>query len=335
MRSNPKTHVLCGLYVPKLDIQDAFHSMEPPMTTRFCALFFTISLFSLHVNHAETRIVVATFNLENYRSAPTGGRPAKTPEGRKAVLASLQAIAPDVLALQELGSPADLAELQSSLRSSGILLPHAEPVQGPDTNILLGILSRFPITHRRPHTNEQFLLDGRRHKVSRGFAEVEVSVSPSQRFTLLNAHLKSKRPVAAYDEQEVREQEALRLRGVLDKLLAKDPSLKLVVCGDFNDTPDSRSIQSILGSGRRRLFDPRPTEWNPALPLVSRPLPSSRPITWTHYYAKDETYSRLDYILLSTGIRHSWKLVDAFVLATPEWGNASDHRPVAIRMLLP
>lgn len=309
--------------------------MEPPMTTRFCALFFTISLFSLHVNHAETRIVVATFNLENYRASPAGGRPAKTQEGRKAVLASIQAITPDVLALQELGSSADLAELQSSLRSTGIRLPHAEAVQGPDTNILLGILSRYPLTRRRPHTNEQFLLDGRRHKVSRGFAEVEVGVSPIHRFTLLNAHLKSKRPVAAYDEQEVRELEALQLRRLVDALLTGDPTLKLVVCGDFNDTPDSRTLQVLVGTGRRKLYDPRPAEWNPALELRPRIPTSSRPITWTHYYAKDETYSRLDYILLSSGLRTAWKLEDVFVLASVDWGMASDHRPVAVKLVLP
>ncbi len=335
MRSNPKTHVLHGLFVPKLDFQSLFHSMEPPMTTRFCALFFTISLFSLHVNHAETRFIIATFNLENYRSTPGGGRPAKSHEARKAVVSSIQAIHPDLLALQELGSPSDLSELQSSLRSTGIHLPHVESVQGPDTNILLGVLSRFPITRRHPHTNEPFLLDGRRHKVGRGFAEVEVTISSQHRLTLVNAHLKSKRPVAAYDEREIRELEALQLRRLMVSLLTTHPGMNLVVCGDFNDTPDSRTLQSLIGVGRYKFFDPRPSEWHPGYSAQPRAAIESRPITWTHYYAKDESYSRLDYVLLSPGIRRHWRIGDAYVLATPLWGLASDHRPVAVQLILP
>ena len=309
--------------------------MEPPMTTRFCALFFTISLFSLHVNHAETRFIVATFNLENFRATPSGTRPAKSPEARKEVLASIQAMSPDVLALQELSTPSDLADLASSLRDRGLRYPHSESVQGPDTKIMVGILSRFPFTRRRPHTNEQFLLDGRRLKVSRGFAEVEVAVTPRYRFTLINAHLKSKRPVPAFDEREVRELEAQQLRRIVDSLLGANPSVNLVVCGDFNDTPDSRTLRNLLGTGRRKLHDPRPAEWNPSHPFPAHPKSASRPITWTHYYAKDETYSRLDYVLLSSGMVGEWSSGDAYVLATPDWGLASDHRPVAVRFNLP
>jgi endonuclease/exonuclease/phosphatase family metal-dependent hydrolase len=309
--------------------------MEPPMTTRFCALFFTISLFYVHVNHAETRFTVATFNLENYHLSLPSNRPIKSPEARAQVIESLLLLHPDVLALQELGTISDLKDLQSALQSKGIPLPHSEAVRGADTNLLLGILSRFPISARTPHTNRQFLLDGRRHRVSRGFAEVEITVTPAYRFTLINAHLKSKRPLADTDESELREQEAIQLRQIVEGRLARSPELNLVVCGDLNDTPDSRALRCIQGTGRRHLIDTRPRERWPGVVATTSEKPPHRPITWTHYYAKDETYSRLDYILLSPGMANEWRPGDAYVLATADWGIASDHRPVAVQFTLP
>jgi hypothetical protein len=40
--------------------------------------------------------------------------------------------------------------------------PFWDEITGYDTNIHLAVLSRLPIVARRPHTNENFLLDGRR-----------------------------------------------------------------------------------------------------------------------------------------------------------------------------
>ena len=53
-------------------------------------------------------------------------------------------------------------------------------VFGYDTNIQVAVLSRFPFTARRPHTNENYLLRGRRFRVSRGFVEAEIDVEGEQ-----------------------------------------------------------------------------------------------------------------------------------------------------------
>ena len=66
----------------------------------------------------------------------------------------------------------------------------------------VAVLSRLPIVARRPHTNENFLLEGRRFVVSRGFDELDIQVNPRYTFTLLAAHLKSRRPSAMADEEE-------------------------------------------------------------------------------------------------------------------------------------
>src|SRR4030095_17164189 len=191
-------------------------------------------LLSCGSRAAET-FRVATYNLENYLDAPAGTRPLKTAEGKAKIRESLRALQADVLALQEMGATSALNELRESLLREGLDYPHWEHVTGSDTNIHVAVLSKFRITARRPHTNDSFLLFGRRFRVSRGFAEVDIQVNPRYVFTLMAAHLKSRRPVPLADEAELREQEALMLREKIDARLKANPQINLIVLGDFND----------------------------------------------------------------------------------------------------
>jgi endonuclease/exonuclease/phosphatase family metal-dependent hydrolase len=271
---------------------------------------------------------VATFNIENYLDAPSGTRPVKSREARAKVRESIMAIKPDVIALEEVGSTNALFELQAALKAAGLDLPYWDQVAGADTNIHVSVLSRLPIVARRPHTNESFLLDGRRLQVSRGFAEMDIQVNPKYKFTLIAAHLKSRRPSSIADEEEWRYEEALALRQAIDARLNDDPGQNLVVLGDFNDSKDSKPVRTIMGRGRTRLFDTRPAERNGDAPAEAARGHESRTITWTHYYDIEDTYSRIDYILLSHGMKRAWLPAETFVLSSPNWGEASDHRPV-------
>ena len=114
----------------------------------------------------------------------------------------------------------------------------------------MAVLSRFPFLACRQHTNEGFLLNGRHFRVSRGFAEVDVRVNAEYKFTLIAAHLKSRREVPQADEADLREQEAAILREIIDARLRSDPDLNLIVLGDFNDLKDSKPIRSIIGRGK-------------------------------------------------------------------------------------
>lgn len=278
---------------------------------------------------AETFRVVA-YNVENYLDQPTESRrEAKSAAAKAQVRANIKALKPDVLAMEEMGQLSALKELQASLKAEGLDLPNLEFVQGFDTNIHVCVLSKFPIVARRSHTNDSFLLSGKRFRVSRGFTEVDIQVTPNYKFTLLGAHLKSQRPVPEADEAALRLEEAKLLREKIDARLAADPSANLVVCGDFNTTYDQPPIKALVGIGNKKLIDTRPAEKNgDNQPNPTNPRWSPRNVVWTHYYGKEDSYSRLDYILISPGMEKEWVKDETYVLTAPNWGIGSDHRPI-------
>lgn len=295
---------------------------------RFChTAALAALLFSLCLTRAET-FRVATYNVENYLDEATHTRRAKSPEAKAKIRDAILALKPDVLALQEMGSLSALQELRGSLKTNGLDFPYWEHVSGYDTNIHVAVLSKFPFTALRPHTNDDFLLDGRRFRVSRGFAEADIQVNTNYSFTLIAAHLKSKRPIPQADETELRQEEAKILREKIDARLAANPDANLVVLGDLNDGKDSKSTKEVIGARKHKLVDTRPAERNGDNPSTSTRAVGSRNVTWTHYYDKEDTYSRIDYILLSPGMAREWVTNETYVLTIPNWGIGSDHRPL-------
>ena len=300
---------------------------EQSLSLQFLCVVLLHLLF-LNSGRGAESFRVATYNLDNYLDAASGTRPAKPPEGKAKIRESLRALQADVLALQEMGATNALLELRASLKSEGADYPYWEHVSGHDAEIHVAVLSKFPITARRPHTNDSYLLFGRRFQVSRGFAEVDVQLTPRVSVTLLTTHLKSRRTVPEADEAEMREQEALLLREKIDHILKVNPAANLIVLGDFNDTKDSKSIRTLIGRGRSALIDTRPAERNGDDQPNPNPRYPPRTITWTYHYGKADVYDRIDYILLSAAMAKRWKKSETYVLSIPNWGVGSDHRPI-------
>jgi endonuclease/exonuclease/phosphatase family metal-dependent hydrolase len=272
---------------------------------------------------------VATYNVENYLDQPTESRPhVKSADARAKIRESIRALNPDVLALQEMGTTNALLELRASLKSDGLNLPFWEHISAMDTNIHIAVLSRFPIVARHPHTNETFLLDGRRCRVSRGFAEVDIQVTTNFTFTLIATHLKSRRPVPEADEAELRLQEARTLRGIIDAHFEANRDAPLVVLGDFNDVQGSETMKSVIGRGKFKLKDTRPAERNGDNALSQPPYFVPRNVTWTYFFGADDSYTRIDYILLSPAMARLWVTNETYALKIPNWGAGSDHRPI-------
>ncbi|MDB6032346.1 MAG: Endonuclease/exonuclease/phosphatase [Verrucomicrobiales bacterium] len=282
---------------------------------------------SSNISVAE-RFRVACFNLNNYLTEASGNRPLKSAASKAKIRESLQALKADVVSLEEVGSTNALLELRDALNGEGLNYPYWDHVQGADTNIHVAVLSRFPITGRRPHTNDSFLFFGKRFQVSRGFSEVDIQVNSNYSFTLIGVHLKSRLPVPDGDETDIREQEALILKEKVDAILSAKPKANLVVLGDFNDIKDSKTLKTLTGRQKLALVDTRPAEKNGDDQPNPNPRYAAPRVTWTYYYAVDDSFSRIDYILLSRGMAREWDPEETYVLSLPNWGVASDHRPI-------
>src|SRR5580704_17924861 len=117
----------------------------------FClAVFLSASAF------ASQTFTVATYNVENYLDQPTQSRPhVKSIEAKAEVRKVIQAVNPDVIALEEMGTTNALLELRDSLKAEGVDYPYWDHVSGWDTNIHVAVLSKFPIIASHPHTNEE------------------------------------------------------------------------------------------------------------------------------------------------------------------------------------
>ena len=296
--------------------------------------FTGLALFSIGLAAwgAET-FRIATYNVENYLDQPTESRHfVKSAEARAKIRESIKAINPDVLALEEIGTTNALHELRASLKADGLDFPFWEHISGADTNIHVAVLSRLPIVARHSHTNDLFLLDGRQFRVERGFAEVDIQAATNFTFTLIAAHLKSRLPSPVADEAEERLAEAKVLRGIIDGHFTNSPNARLVVLGDFNDVKDSDAVKEIIGRGKFKLTDTRPAERNGDSAPGPPPYFEPRNVAWTYFYGADDTYSRMDYILLSPAMTRDWAEAETYIPTIPNWGIGSDHRPIVVTL---
>ena len=261
--------------------------------------------------------------MENFLLEATTNRPAKKPEAWEQVARILYEVNADLVALQEIGGRKDLEALAADLG------PNRYPVRlvanVSESPIQVGLLSRFPVRNVRLHTNDFFLLHGRRFKMSRGVLEAEVEVATNYQVVVFVAHLKSRRFSLLADEAQLREEEARVLRARVEERLKANPRVNLMVVGDFNDHPHSVALRLLVGRGKLKLTDTRPREQ--AMGSTARRAEEKGP-AWTYYFSREETWSRADYILISGALLPEWIPDRTFIPYFPNWSLASDHRPI-------
>ncbi|GAB4181032.1 MAG: hypothetical protein Fur0032_22080 [Terrimicrobiaceae bacterium] len=265
-------------------------------------------------------VVVAAYNVENYLPMVREGNAAeettlpKPEEEIRGVVAVILGVRPDILLVVEIGKEDMLDDLQSRLKKSGWDLPHREWVRGADPDRHLALLSRFPIVSRQSADNVPFELGGTPHFVGRGFLDVTVDAGPLGPLRLMGAHLKSRRPVPGFDEAQLRAREADLLRQRIKDALEADPSLQLIALGDFNDVKNSAPIRQLIG--QRGAPDYMADVW----------LRDSRGEAWTHYWKAADTYSRIDYLLISPALVPRLDMQHSGIADPPAWDAGSDHR---------
>jgi len=271
-------------------------------------------------------LTVATYNVQNYtladRRVADGFRPDyPKPEAEKAALrAVIRALDADVIALQEIGGPAFLAELRRDLASEGVSYPYGEALLAADEARGLGVLSRVPLGSVVLHRD---LLARRRgaeeaEAVRRGLLQVEVPRTEGA-VTLFVLHLKSRLGVDK-DDPRAEDQRVAEAQAVRDRILEVFPNparARFLVLGDFNDLPGSRTLQAMESRGKTRIA--RAVE-----------AADSRGHGWTHAYPRAGLYSRFDHALASEAL--GGKVVRAWIADSGETARASDHRPLVVEL---
>lgn len=205
-------------------------------------------------------VVIASYNVHNLFDAVEHGReydeykPSKSGWDQagyrkrldltaKALRLASAGRAPDILCLQEIENAQVLADLARAMRSDGYRYWAAG---GPEeAAVHVGVLSRFPIAAIRSHA----ICDAWGFKGLRDMIEVEVNLphpgswsstlgtSSGNSLLLFVCHWKSKREGERETEPARRAAAAL----LLDRLtiVQRDrPDLPVIVCGDFNESPD-------------------------------------------------------------------------------------------------
>jgi endonuclease/exonuclease/phosphatase family metal-dependent hydrolase len=261
------------------------------------------------------------YNVENWltmdRRVQNQTLPAtpKPEEEKAAAITLLHRHAPDIVGLCEIGTAADLAEIQQRLKQAGTDLPHLHYSGGSDEVRHLGLLSRFPITSTAKPAETSFSLQGRTYHINRGILDATVEAR-GQSFRFLGVHLKSKREVDEFDQEEMRVQEAHLLRRHVDSILAENPDARLVVYGDFNDTRPSAAFRTATGT------------YNSPGYLTAIPAKDRNGHSWTHHWSYQDIYSRIDFVTVSRALRRETDFQASRILDDPEWSAASDHRPI-------
>lgn len=273
-------------------------------------------------------ITVGTYNVANYlvtdRMAEGTYRQAyPKPESEKTALRrSIAGFAPDVLALQEMGKPEFLAELQRDLKAEGLDYPHAFVLEAADADRHVAVLSKLPFKEVHRHTQVSIELFGQPDVVKRGVLEVVLATDQGD-LSLFVIHLKSRRTERP-DDPQGETQRTLEATAVRDLVLTRHPDptqAKFIVAGDWNDVRTSKPVRALQQRGKLDVGELlRATD--------------SRGETWTHAYYREDSYSRIDYLMVSPGLR-PFVANDAAVIHDGEGvRTASDHRPVYVKLKL-
>lgn len=220
---------------------------------------------------------LATFNLENLGIRPNEeSHPLRErlPRHVESLRGTLQRLEADAVAVQEVIDPSLFEEL-----AEGLGYPHAVLSERASSPLLLGVMSRYPLTSPQqaaasthfsvsdPKTGFEIAVKG---AFSRGVLHLQWDV-PSFGVDLYVVHWKSKIPTrlggGAVDGEggwtshgqvgegrlltEIkRVAQAVELRKEIDLRLRGSEESRLVVLGDFNDSLDSEALRIVRGDSK-------------------------------------------------------------------------------------
>lgn len=266
----------------------------------------------------KDQLVVATYNILNlfdevdspYHADET--TPAKPREELEQIAKTIRDLNADVIAFQEVESRGYLQRfVDVFLDDMGY--EHTVHYEGNDLRgIDVCLLSRLPVGLVRSHRHMRFTgPDGRERRLSRDLLNVTLLPPGKSPVEVWVVHLKSNSGGREFAEP-VRLAEVQYIRKYLDERLADDPDASIMLMGDFNDTWESPTLKTLIGSGPSAL----------SLPLSEPEIKSL--IT----YNKEPRRSMIDFILCSPAMAKQYVPGSYRTIPGTVKSSGSDHNPV-------
>jgi endonuclease/exonuclease/phosphatase family metal-dependent hydrolase len=258
---------------------------------------------------------------------------------------------PDIIVVQEAENETVLRDLASAVGE----YPYIVASPHEDATLACGVLSRFPPTLAKAHRVRP--PDGSPSSVPRHILEIELDIN-GNRLLIIAAHLKSKLGGAEETEPE-RRAAADFIRLLVGTRLKEQPSLAIIIAGDFNENPDE--FVRINGAYPTALMAPDTGEGarlnisGTASESTIEPLVLYCP--WDeeggYSYRFEEAEERIDQLLMSPALVSGGECpftFSAFSSAPPEflvdasgtpirWSQESargysDHLPIRVRLAI-
>lgn len=289
----------------QIEVLDAMPTLVPPKKT-----------FGAMAKPGE--VVVAAYNILNlfdehddpYKEDE--GTPAKPRAELERLAESIRALNADVIAVEEVENRFYLERFVNvflpEMGYRDVVLFEGNDGRGID----VGLISRIPVGEVRSRRHLRFPgHGGGEARFNRDVLAVTLEPKDAEPFEVWVVHLKSN--AGGREEAEpIRLAEARELRRLLDEELTEDPEARIIVTGDFNDTPESETIKTIVGAGTNALWSAGSDLNDPA--AVS--------------YNKGEFRSVIDFMLCSPAmqkeyVKGSFQIPQGAVETT-----GSDHNPI-------
>jgi endonuclease/exonuclease/phosphatase family metal-dependent hydrolase len=263
-------------------------------------------------------VVVAAYNLLNlfdeyddpYREDE--GTAAKPRTQLEHLAASIRSLNADVITVEEVENR-DVLERFVNLFLADMGYKDVVLFEGNDhRGIDVGLISRVPVGDVISHRHLRFPgADGQPARFNRDVLTVNLEPKDAQPFQIWVVHLKSNSGGREAAEP-IRLAESREVRALLDKELSKNAGARILVMGDFNDTPESKTIATIVGQGERAL-------WPTLADLQDKSLVS---------YNEGKYRSIIDFILCTPAMHQAY-VPGSFHIPQGSIGTTgSDHNPI-------
>jgi endonuclease/exonuclease/phosphatase family metal-dependent hydrolase len=278
---------------------------------------------------------IAAYNMEwfldsenvNPNIKDMKGVAPKTAESIEKVAACVRAVDADVLAFEEVENEKVIKQMLGKHLNDMKYKYVAVGQTNSGVGQHVGVMSRKPIVSITSHRFAELALPGhdRKWKFSRDLVKVTIQATPEKTLDVYVVHLKSKRDSGEdKNSNNYRLAEMVMIKKIIGEQLAKDPEAWVVLAGDFNDTPESAPLQTVVGkdekTGAALLVDPHAG------------LEGEKRIS----YLKEPYRSVIDYTLLSPALAK--RVVPGKVgllaneIADKGMLDGSDHSPVFVTL---